>query len=277
MLINCKICDHKLNFISSTTNLVTRYCSICCQFWLQHNLKEDPNKSWQEQNISSDFLNSLKKRRLIQSQKILKRWKHQIQEPVLDYACGQGTFTENAAENHIKIKGADLNRVGPNAQDIIQIKEPWDSLICATFKTVTLLDVIEHHQNPTDFLAKLNSHNVECLIIKVPNSNGPSSIIARILMRFNQPKLWEILNLVGDYSPHQVFFSTHGLKLMLNKAGYTVIDKIQLTEFGSELPKRLRFQVPLLKFPIQIFGILISLISPLWCDNITILATKNRQ
>ncbi len=273
----CRSCNANLISQGNTTSLQTFYCSSCDQFQLQHYETKTQTEAWKEANISEVFLSSLEKRRRIQASQIIKKWGHQIKEPVLDYACGQGIFLEAALKSGIKIKGADLNRVGTHAENILQVDKPWGTLVCNDFKTVVMLDVIEHNEGIEQFLNDLKNFGVQNLIIKVPNAKGPSAKAALILKFIGKPGLWETLNLVGDYVPHYTFFSARGLERLLAKSGFNVVARMPLTEFGTELPERLRSHKSVLKFPLRIFGFFISAFSFLWCDNITVLAKVSAE
>ncbi len=273
----CRACQNILTNTHSSSALQTYHCYFCGQFQLEHNVTKAPTQPWKEDNISQIFLDALDKRRRIQANSILRKWSNKIQEPALDYACGCGVFLEVALQSGLKIKGADLQRVGVHAEDILQVDKPWGTELCKGFKTVIMLDVIEHNVGLEQFLSDLKNYGVKSLIIKVPNSNGPSAIAARLLMRIGKPSLWETLNLVGDAVPHYTFFSTKSLKLTLDKSGYNILHNVNLCEFGTELPERLRSPKKSLSIILRVFGFFVSVLSFLWCDNITVFAQQKSK
>ncbi len=268
----CRACNGKLTLSGTTVNMQTFYCPTCQQFQLEHSETKAENEAWKEANISEVFLNALAQRRKLQAAEILNKWGGLIKQPVLDYACGQGVFLEAAMNSGINIKGADLNRVGKHAENILQVDKPWGTSVAKGFKTVVMLDVIEHNKGLESFLNDLKNFDVEMLLIKVPNSKGPSAIAARMARSLGKNGLWETLNLVGDFVPHYTFFSHKGLKKMLERSGYNVTHTMQLTEFGTELPERLRSQKGAMSGLLRLFGGFISAISFMWCDNITVVA-----
>lgn len=268
----CRACKGALIPAGNTPALQTFYCSSCDQYQLEHPVTKAQTEAWKEENISQTFLDSLEKRRRLQATEILSKWRNQIQEPALDYACGQGIFLEAAMKSGLNIKGADLNRVGAHAANILQVDKPWGTSVAKDFKTVIMLDVIEHNKGLEAFLNDLKNYGVQTLIIKVPNSKGPSALAARMLKAMGKHGLWETLNLVGDFVPHYTFFSAKGLKRMLAQSGFEVTESMQLTEFGTELPERLRSHKSAMSFPLRIFGAMVSAGAFLWCDNITVMA-----
>src|SRR2546422_537457 len=76
------------------------------------------------------------------------------------------------------------------------------------WRTVVLLDVLEHHPDPAAFLSELRA---EVIVVKTPLVTGPVARAARALARVGRVGPIESLFLIGEANPHRAFFSARGL------------------------------------------------------------------
>lgn len=201
---------------------------------------EFPNKAeglpWEEDHTSSSYSAALRFRREEQVRQIVDAiTTNNFKEPILDYGCGQGVFVNFATKSGLSTLGVDIN---PQFElsNIRRLNYAWE-IPTGTWPSAVLLDVIEHHEAPVAFLRSLNANQ---LLLKVPSSEGPTAILAKLFFRAKKPALLERLLLIDDPHPHYWLFSRKGLRLLGMKAGYSVKSKIRVTEFGRELPSRIR-------------------------------------
>ncbi|MGP8215155.1 MAG: class I SAM-dependent methyltransferase [Bacteroidia bacterium] len=97
---------------------------------------------------------------------------------ILEVGCGRGVVTKYLAERGIKCFGVELAPARPiNGAEKFMIagKDAFkmDAEFKNKFQTIMLLDVIEHIENPLEFINELliNYSNVKYLVIAVPARN----------------------------------------------------------------------------------------------------------
>lgn len=101
--------------------------------------------------------------------------KYHSQEPLLEIGCGRGPFLAYVHEQGMAIKGIEIAEATPLPQvssliqtgtDALNVSNEW----AAQFKTILLLDVIEHIEDPIAFLAEIKRKykHVNRMIIAVP-------------------------------------------------------------------------------------------------------------
>jgi hypothetical protein len=95
------------------------------------------------------------------------------QEPLLDVGCGRGVVTCFLKSRGWNVEGIELGNTSPLCEgnfhygkDIFSLPEEKREL----FRSVSLFDVIEHIDDPVDFLAKIRNffHNLKYVYITVP-------------------------------------------------------------------------------------------------------------
>ncbi|MAH80306.1 MAG: hypothetical protein CMP39_01290 [Rickettsiales bacterium] len=92
---------------------------------------------------------------------------------LLDVGCGKGIVLNYLLAQQMNIFGVELAPVTPLAgleKNIITGKAAQELLDKESYQTLLLLDVIEHLENPTEFINTLLTHfkNVDTIIITVP-------------------------------------------------------------------------------------------------------------
>lgn len=224
------------------TEAVTAWRDHTGTLWVHHKKASEPTNPWDVPSITDEFTKALVKRRRLQSERIIRRYGDLLRSgPVLDYGCGHGAFLTQLLAAGIDAAGCDIGVPGDVHADrpdrFHLLDKPWAIPLGGPWKTVVLLDVLEHHSRPVEFLSALGAPN---LLLKVPLQTGPIGLAARLALRANRPALMETLLLVGDVSPHFIFFTVKGLDAVLTEAGYVRKSMLRQADVGAELPSRIR-------------------------------------
>ncbi len=268
----CICCKTRLVHYLKTKDLSITKCHACKTLFAQHHTVSTSNP-WIDSVITKSFLSSLVQRRLLQAQTIVRLlYTFLKNEVILDYGCGQGVFTSTALSKKIDCTGFDMyfpTNAFIKKDHFIELSSPWQMPDCiSTYSTIVLLDVLEHHTHPEEFLAMCRDQNIKYLIIKVPLVNGPMGLIARICARLGYPYLLERLFLVNQALPHQVFFSEKGIIRLAHNAHYNLFHELKLADVGRELPERMRIKNTILLKPIlTLIGIFFESMAWAWSDT----------
>ena len=244
-------------------------CAGCKSLWANHtNIPKID--FWDEENVPRNFLEALRIRRKIQAELVASIVKSRnLQGPILDYGCGQGILLAELQRNSIESYGCDLDlgviADSVSVTNLIKISEPWD-VPEGKWGTFMMLDVLEHHPRPADFLRVLNVENV---LLKLPNCTGPFACASRILSKIGANGSLEKLFLVGSASPHMWLPTKKGIKEIASKAGFQLQLIRNINEVGIELRDRLR-PTPtgrLQRGLLSILGVVIGFSSRFWSDS----------
>lgn len=167
-------------------------------------------------------------------------------DKLLDVGCGAGIFLDQIRrETNLVAYGIDISG------GAVAVARKWFDLDIrqgdvrnapfppATFKAITLLDVIEHLLDPLGVLSSLHALLVEdgYLIVKTPNYRPDKFAFARFVSRFMESR--GFLHVPS----HTLFFDQDNLSHLLSRTGFVVrsikqVDEITLT--GTRLsPKNL--------------------------------------
>lgn len=234
---------------------------------------EDP---WDMSSITESFATALRDRRRRQGHRMLRSFGDVLGfGPVLDYGCGQQAFLSqllaaghDATGTDVGIPGAGVAEGVPNER-FIRLDTPWAVPRPGTWTTVVLLDVLEHHHEPTAFLGSLGGPRF--LVVKVPLLTGPIARLASAGIHLGRPALMETLLLVDDVSPHLRFFTPAGLDRVARDAGYERCRRLNLADVGNELPDRIRGGMGPRSRPARAaasaIGAGFAAIAPLWADT----------
>jgi len=224
------------------TKTVTAWRDVTGTLWVRHDVTTDVTNPWDVPSITDEFATALVKRRRLQGLQVIHRYGDLLRSgPVLDYGCGHGAFLTQLLAAGVDAVGCDIGVPGDVHGDhrdrFHLLNEPWAIPQGGPWKTVVLLDVLEHHPRPAEFLRALGT---PVLLVKVPLQTGPIGLAARLGLRANRPALMETLLLVGDVSPHFIFFTAKGLDAVLAQAGYVRKSMLRQADVGAELPSRIR-------------------------------------
>jgi hypothetical protein len=225
--------------------------------------------------LTAQYSAALMQRRQKQGEQILRHFSAVLRAgSVLDYGCGQGAFLTQMVKAGIDARGADIGSPefahAAHPERFERLTQPWQLSEHGPYTTVVLLDVLEHHPSPAEFLRALGAEN---LIIKVPMVNGPIGRAARAAAKPGKPALLETLLLVDDVSPHLSFFSAKGLDAVAGRAGYVRRGVLRHADVGGELPLRIRGgltpESPALHVALGLAGRAAEFIAPVWSDTAT--------
>src|SRR5262249_131839 len=154
---------------------------------------------WHGRAVTSTFLDALQLRRGLQANLILSRFSTIFAEgPALDYGCGQGIFVRKAIDAGMDCYGADLNTSEASKHipqgRLVRVESPWALPTGdVAFRTLLLLDVLEHSPTPVDFLNMISVRRIQHLMIKIPLVTGPIAKASLFLTRLGNPKMLERL------------------------------------------------------------------------------------
>jgi SAM-dependent methyltransferase len=272
--LNCLCCDSLLKASLKTKRLSLQTCSNCGTFEARHFIEVREVEPWHSVDVSPTFLKALGERRLIQAGQMIDHFKRALEDGlILDYGCGQGVFVKALVSRGFNAMGCDLSREvtgGIEASRFIALERPWDIPMGIDFGTVVLLDVLEHSPNAPQFLARLKARGARHILVKVPLAGGPVFLAAKGMSRLGSATLMEKLFLVGDVSPHRLYFTSRGLIRLFEKEGYRLVSRLSFAEIGKELPRRIRQIPPSWKSVSPLVsgvGFFAELLSPVWPDT----------
>ena len=244
-------------------------CTGCKSLWAIHtNIPK--TDFWDGLNVPKAFLEALRIRREVQAKAVaIILESRSLKEPILDYGCGQGLLLAELQRSSIDSYGCDLD-LGVvidaiSRTNLIKISKSWD-IPEGDWGTCVMLDVLEHHPMPADFLKVLN---VENILLKLPNCTGPFAFVSRILSKFGANRSLEKLFLVGSASPHMLLPTKRGVREIASKAGFQLQLVRNINEVGIELRDRIR-PTPTRKLQrglLSLLGVVIGFSSRFWSDS----------
>jgi hypothetical protein len=235
-------CDgyFKARDVSSSDRLVVRQCASCRTLWGFHSTIPD-GKPWDDSYLNPQFVKALRDRREKQVEVITGvLTDHHAVSPLLDYGSGQGVFLSRATKAGFDAWGCDIDPDIPLNMEIsskvFHVSEPWE-LPPGDWQTFVMLDVLEHHPDPGNFLRRLDGRH---LFLKVPTATGPAALSARLLARLGRPTQLEQLFLAGENAPHHWLATRRGLRSIAKAGGWERKWRGSIVEVGVELPDRMR-------------------------------------
>lgn len=275
----CPCCGGESDLWWKDTDVILRRCSHCKSLNAAHRGAVKVGDYWNSEQTPDWYLDALGGRRKLQAKKLARWCRLQgVSSPVLDYGTGQGHFVTALRSAAMVAVGCDLagSSLSRSLPDLLEVKRPWE-IPSMDVGTMSLLDVLEHHATPSEFLRQLMADYV---LIKVPNARGPLAIASRAL-RSRWPGPLRGLFLVGDISPHLWYPTRQGLLQLARSAGWDVVFVRSIPEVGIELPDRLRgsaqgqvssrHSLYVLKF----LGLLLQTTGRWWSDSHVLLLRRN--
>lgn len=216
-------------------------CTACGSLWSRAFLGVIADRPWADLTLAADFADALARRRRQQSTEIVKHFPELGGRSVLDYGAGQGFFLDALLAAGIEAAGCDIDLTAPrrSAAPLLQLSRPWEPPPNG-WDVTAMLDVLEHHPRPSDFLDEVSSPKV---LIKVPLATGPITRVARLFARLGRWNLLDALFLADDPSPHVVLFTPKGLERLASRSGWRLLRRARVADVGRELPQRMRIDV----------------------------------
>lgn len=256
-------------------------CTACGILWGEHSKPPD-GRPWDESYVPAEFAKVLRTRREIQAKSVAALLQRSaVPGPILDYGTGQGVLLAELRRRGLDAYGCDLDL---NARDsvaprdrLLQVHEPWgmprEQAPSGAFRTLVMLDVLEHHHDPAGFL---RAQPFEHVLLKLPNATGPAARLSRLLARRGRTGLLEQLFLVGENFPHRWLATRPGVRAIAAAAGYEVVREGCLTEVGTELPTRMRGASgkPFTKLLLWGAGLGLGMVGPWWSDASVVLLRR---
>ncbi|HAH20739.1 MAG: hypothetical protein A2Y00_07380 [Omnitrophica WOR_2 bacterium GWF2_43_52] len=149
---------------------------------------------------------------------------------LLDVGCGEGLFLELSKADGWDVTGTEFSsfavhyikeKLGIEAYegDVTDIDVGSEK-----FDAVTLWHVLEHTKNPLEVLKKIRDiiSDNGVLIVAVPNLNNK---ISQVIYRFLKGKRLHLFS-PADRELHLVFFTPASIRMVLDKAGFDVIEVV---------------------------------------------------
>ena len=173
-------CTADLAVFVAGPQLVVRRCRACGSLWGEHLQRHAGMAPWEDLEITDRFASALRARRLRQAAEILHAFPELPQGSVLDYGAGQGAFASTLIRGGLDVMACDVDVHAPGQlvadSHLLKLDQPWGTPP-GWWGTVRLLDVLEHHPDPSRFLVDMPADR---LLIKVPLADGPLTRAARV-------------------------------------------------------------------------------------------------
>jgi SAM-dependent methyltransferase len=271
-------CSTSMKLVYQTENIDIGKCPNCHSYWAWHKKVQRETDLWQNPSVTSEFLETLHFRRRVQANELLKLFLPAFRRGrVLDYGCAQGTFVSILVERDIDAYGCDISALaaGESQKTIgdrfFEVRESWGLTDKFDFDTVTMLDVLEHCDDPKKLIVAMREQGVKTFIVKVPLANGPAFTLGRWLAMAHSYNLLESMFLVGDNAPHISYFNRKSLIKLFDECGFVCRKTVNLAEIGSELPRRIRGTHPLNNVPgrflLRVVGFFAESLSSVWSET----------
>lgn len=249
-------------------------CRACHSLMYFPKLRTTSGTPWEEPTATPQYRQALEHRRKVQAVQILDfAVSRRNSGRLLDYGCGQGVLLLEARRRDLAIFGCDLNPQVSNDR-VSTLSGPWE-LPKGDWDMIFMLDVLEHHPNPSELLALLKTKEI---VLKLPNANGPFATMARLLGRAGLLHLLRRLFLVNDASPHHWIPTRRGISALLARTGFSNIQVCSIPDVGLELPERLRMldspSTRPLRYGLRLLGGLMALAGKYWSDSMMLVASS---
>ncbi|WP_194473376.1 bifunctional 2-polyprenyl-6-hydroxyphenol methylase/3-demethylubiquinol 3-O-methyltransferase UbiG [Bradyrhizobium sp. CCBAU 51753] len=148
---------------------------------------------------------------------------------LLDFGCGIGQFAEMAQSAGFDVAGIEIDAHGAMAAKVRTGATVWekdldvDPLPIENYDAVTMLDLIEHVQDPVALLRRAHDRlsNGGKIIVFMPNHDSLIAKVARALESATGGRAHRPVDHIFD-CVHVTFFTVDSLALALQCAGFAV-------------------------------------------------------
>ncbi len=198
---------------------------------------------------------------------------------LLDVGCGSGIFLMNAKRHGFNVSGIDPSEIAVRLCQKQHSIEPFhgyltvDSQLPKNYGILSAWDVIEHVENPKDFLRSCYAHleHGGILLLETPDESSLIRKIINIIDKIINLKL--ISNLY--YPAHRYYFTHKSIKLLLNEVGFTSIHIHKEHTIFSKAKEKKRLYQKLTNKQLIKLDILYSILKfPLFWNKQVILCVK---
>lgn len=215
--MRCPLCgnDKKFKYIESlfSNEVKINYkifkCEIC-ELEFSHPMRPAPPSHYErtEYNYRWEFFEFLK---------FFKNKKFKL----LDIGCGEGHFLKMALENGFEVIGIDFNeKVVKTAKEKFKIEKIYPFTLeefmknfpYEKFGIITAFHIIEHLDNPLDFVFKLRKILKEngFFVFSLPNTK-------RLYVKIKERESW-------DYPPHHLTrWNLKSIEFLMKKTGFNIV------------------------------------------------------
>lgn len=245
---DCPACDSKnANLVFVKHGFQHYLCADCGMIYVSPMLAdEELDKVYTDSHIyrsvlkvmDTDLQKKFDKPKFIEGIRKLTKYNRGVGK-ILDVGCMMGNFIEIAQNagwiaTGIELTKAALEKCREKGLNVIDQKLSRSLFPPNTFDAITFWDVLEHIANPGDTLETANfiMKSGGVLLILVPNKD---SLAARVLQ--------EKCNMFNGCQ-HINIFSYGSLKLLLEKKGFTILEKKTMISEFAVLDNYLSFEHP---------------------------------
>lgn len=184
---------------------------------------------------------------------------------LLDIGCSYGYFMEVAKERGYDVYGVDIQKVMVEKVREKGLTAYWGGINelkeDLKFDIITAWNVIEHLNDPKEFLFSVRRHLNQngFLFIETPNNESLAKALSIVYFRLTKPDKRHLKDaLHRPYGGHSFDFSPKNIGVLLNKTGFHVL-KIQnsSTSLGFHVKFALASKASNLRRTLKIMGIIL--------------------
>lgn len=138
------------------------------------------------------------------------------QGPMLEVGCGKGLVVQALRSEGFDVEGVDIAAVDPVSGAAAHVRTGTDAFALSAeeavrYKTLLLLDVIEHLEQPAEFIQRLRAAfpNIEWVVATVPARQelfSAHDTFNRHFRRYDLPTMRAHLDPEGDRAWHSSYF-----------------------------------------------------------------------
>lgn len=289
-VIECKVCSSdstkKLSYTPKYGNYVLMECNECgLKFMLSDNYDTLGDDSyWDSINriiySTPAVLKEFKKKHNKYLEHIIKNVPRN--RKLLDVGSGSGIFLNNAKEWDFEVSGIDPSEVA-----VELCNEQYKlSAFCGYLKlnsdlpkdygVISAWDVIEHVENPKEFLKICHAHLIQggILLLETPDE---SCLMRKIINMLDGIRRVFSGNLSANiyYPSHRYYFTHKSITRLLNDVGFSKIKIFREHSIYSKSKEKYKLYLKLTKIQMVKYDILFSVLKlPLFWNKQVILCTK---
>ena len=243
--LHCNLCGHN-KFETLESDDVSFYvlkCSKCRLVFVHPHPSPIQLKAHYNKNYYVEWITEQKKRREKMWQKRLDRLQQLCQKgKILDVGCGDGLFLQEAKNKGWHVNGTELSFFASTYASKMLDTEIFNGELHEAkfpendFDVVTLWHVLEHVQDPKNYLKEI--HRIlkpnGLLMLAVPNANN---IVMRLAYRIIKGQKIKIFS-IDDKEIHLYHYTAKILKSYFDETGFNCIKfspDFGIVEFSKRL------------------------------------------
>lgn len=286
----CTVCgnsnNQQLDYIPQYAEYVLMHCKNCgLKFMLSENYEVlGDDVYWDEVNkqiYANPFVLEEFRKKHNKYLKYIKKYKGPNMR-LLDVGCGNGIFVKNAKDHGFDAYGIEPSEIAVELCKKQYGIQPFhgyltiDSDLPKNYGVLTAWDVIEHVENPKEFLAICHAHLEQggTLLLETPDESCLIRKIINIIDRFR--RMFGSKSSLNIYYPsHRYYFTHDSIKSLLDRAGFTNVKIYKEHSIYSKSKEKYRLYRKLTNKQLLKYNILYSILKfPLFWNKQVILCTK---